>query len=80
MDVKGKRRIEREKKDLSFTGQMEHRSKRAISKLFFFFFNFMTLTTFGNNQGPLMGEWPRTLQHLVMFRKRLGKFPFYHIR
>ena len=62
VDVKGKRRIEREKKDLSFTGQMEHRSKRAISKLyFFFFFNFMTLTTLGNNQGPLMGEWPRTL-------------------
>ena len=52
--------FEREKKDLSFTGQMEHRLKRAISKLFFFL-NFMTLTTLGNNQGPLMGEWPRTL-------------------
>ena len=57
--VKGKRRIEREDKDLSFTGQMEHRPKTAVSKLSLFF-NFMTLNTLGNNQGPSMGEWLRT--------------------
>ena len=60
MGVKGKRRIEREDKDLSFTGQMEHRPKTAVSKLSLFFFSFMTLNTLGNNQGPSMGEWLRT--------------------
>ena len=52
--------IERGEKDLSFTGQMEHRSKRAISKHCIFAL-FAVLNTAGNNQGPSMGEWLRKL-------------------